>query len=141
MPTPNRPGSRQPGQDERSGFDKAAHRIAVFVANPFFFLGCVLAVVVWAGSGPFAGFSNRWQLIVNTGTTIVTFLMVALLQNSQRRDQLAVHRKLDAIADALADFMDNADLDLDQDVKELERAVGMERTVGSSEKPKRPQRP
>jgi low affinity Fe/Cu permease len=134
MPTPHRPGSRRLGQDERTWFDRFAEGMAAFVAHPLFFLGCILTVVVWAGWGPFARFSDTWQLIINTGTTIVTFLMVALLQNSQRRDELAVHRKLDAIADALADFMDKSGKGLETDVQELEEAVGLERTQGSRPK-------
>ena len=134
MRRPNRPGSRRLGRDERSWFDKGAERIAQFVAHPLFFLACILTVVLWAGAGSFAGYSDTWQLVINTGTTIVTFLMVALLQNSQRRDELAVHRKLDAIADALADFMDKSGKDLKEDVKELEQSVGMERVQGSKEK-------
>jgi low affinity Fe/Cu permease len=130
---PRRPGSRRLPPDERSAFDRFAERLARFVAHPLFFVGCVLSIVVWAASGPLAGYSSRWQLVINTGTTIITFLMVALLQNAQRRDEMAVHRKLDAIADALADFMDKSELELDEDVKELEEAVWLEKVQGSKE--------
>jgi hypothetical protein len=71
---------------------------------------------------------NTWQLIINTATTIVTFLLVALLQNSQRRSERAVHAKLDALADGLADLMEHlSDAgELDRDMRELRAAVGLE---------------
>jgi low affinity Fe/Cu permease len=64
-------------------------------------IGSVLVIVVWAICGPFAGFSNTWQLVINTGTTILTFNMVFVIQNTQNRDGLAVQVKLDAILHAL----------------------------------------
>ncbi|MEX1021605.1 MAG: low affinity iron permease family protein [Dehalococcoidia bacterium] len=74
------------------------------------FLGAALVVVVWAVSGPVWGFSDTWQLVINTGTTIVTFLMVFLIQNTQNRDSTAIHIKLDALIDAIdearEDFVD-----------------------------------
>src|SRR4026208_1485093 len=74
-----------------------------------FALACAL-LLVWAASGPFVGFSENWQLIINTATTIITFLMVFLIQNTQNRDSLAVQIKLDelirAIEGARDDFID-----------------------------------
>jgi low affinity Fe/Cu permease len=61
------------------------------------FAVCVLVVLVWAVSGPFFHFSDTWQLIINTGTTVVTFLMVFLIQNTQNRDGAAIQTKLDEI--------------------------------------------
>jgi low affinity Fe/Cu permease len=61
------------------------------------FLLAVLIIVVWVASGPFFGFSNTWQLVINTGTTIVTFLMVFLIQNTQNRDSVAMQLKLDEL--------------------------------------------
>lgn len=130
---PHRPGSQRQGRDERTWFDRFAERASRFVAHPFFFFGCAFSVVVWAFLGPATGFSDTWQLVINTSTTIVTFLMVALLQNSQRRAERAMHRKLDAIADALADFMDKSELELEEDVAELEEAVGLEQVQGSGD--------
>src|SRR6476646_5726862 len=63
-------------------------------------MGSAAAVVVWAVTGPLFGFSQTWQLVINTGTTIVTFLMVFLLQSSQNRDTIAVHQKLDELIEA-----------------------------------------
>jgi low affinity Fe/Cu permease len=65
-----------------------------------FSLAC-LVVVIWAISGPFFGFSNTWQLVINTGTTIVTFLMVFLIQRSQNKDSLAIQLKLNELVAAL----------------------------------------
>jgi low affinity Fe/Cu permease len=75
-------------------FDSFARKTSMFCGKPVVFLGAVLIVVVWAASGPIFGFSDTWQLVINTGTTIVTFLMVFLIQNTQNRDSLAVQVKL-----------------------------------------------
>src|SRR4030095_4310030 len=69
------------------------------------FLAAFSIIIVWAITGPLFGFSNTWQLVINTGTTIVTFLMVFLIQNTQNRDAMAVHLKLDEIIKSI----DNAD--------------------------------
>jgi len=90
---------------------------------------CVLLVLVWAPSFFVIGSVDTWQLIINTATTIVTFLMVALLQNSQTRANKATQDKLNAIADGLADLMLSLGRDdpkLNEDLKELRAAVGLE---------------
>lgn len=82
-------------------FEKTFTRIANVVAYasglPLTFILCVLVVVVWALSGPLFGFSDTWQLVINTGTTIITFLMVFLIQNTQNRDGAAIQAKLDEL--------------------------------------------
>jgi low affinity Fe/Cu permease len=75
-------------------FDSFARQTSMFCGKPVVFLGAVLIVVVWAATGPMFGYSDTWQLVINTGTTIVTFLMVFLIQNTQNRDALAVQVKL-----------------------------------------------
>ena len=75
-------------------FATATARIA---GKPWTFLGCVLIVLVWAASGPIFKFSETWQLVINTGTTIITFLMVFLIQNTQNRDGAALQTKLDEL--------------------------------------------
>jgi low affinity Fe/Cu permease len=75
-------------------FDSFARRTSLWCGKPVVFLAAVLIVVVWAITGPMFGFSDTWQLVINTGTTIVTFLMVFLIQNTQNRDALAVQVKL-----------------------------------------------
>jgi low affinity Fe/Cu permease len=89
-------------------FEKFANATAKASGSSPAFLLCVLAVVVWAVSGPFFGFSETWQLVINTGTTIVTFLMVFLIQNTQNRDSEALQTKLDELirsSDAGNEFM------------------------------------
>lgn len=78
-------------------FSTAANGVAHAAGMPVTFLACCAIVVVWAVSGPIFGFSDTWQLIINTGTTIVTFLMVFLIQNTQNRDGAAVQAKLDEL--------------------------------------------
>ncbi len=78
-------------------FRKFAHRTADLLGNPWAFLVAVLIIVGWAISGPLFGFSNTWQLVINTGTTIITFLMVFLIQNTQNRDAKTIHLKLDEL--------------------------------------------
>jgi low affinity Fe/Cu permease len=111
-------------------FDRFAERASDLVSHAAFFLGCVLLVLVWVPSYFLFGSLDTWQLVINTATTIVTFLLVALLQNAQRRNELAMNRKLDAIADGLADLMEHVspqDDDLQRDMRELRESVGIER--------------
>jgi len=89
-------------------FARFANRIAHIAGSPITFLACVAIVVAWAISGPFFGFSEAWQLFINKGTTIVTFLMVFLIQNTQNRDGVALQTKLDELirsSDAQDEFM------------------------------------
>ena len=102
-------------------FGVAAKRTARAAGHPATFLAAVLIVVIWAIVGPLFGFSDAWQLVINTGTTIVTFLMVFLIQNTQNRDSEAVQLKLDELLRAL-NGAENALIDLeDMDVEELDR--------------------
>jgi low affinity Fe/Cu permease len=78
-------------------FRKAAHNTSVAVGSPVAFLAAFAVVLLWAVSGPLFAFSDTWQLVINTGTTIVTFLMVFLIQNTQNRDSRALHMKLDEL--------------------------------------------
>ena len=78
-------------------FRKIAHHVSLVVGSPAVFLLALAVVIVWLVSGPFFGFSDTWQLVINTGTTIVTFLMVFLIQNTQNRDTRAIHLKLDEL--------------------------------------------
>ena len=83
-------------------FSDLAETVAHATGRPLTFMICVLVVIVWAVTGPFFGFSDTWQLIINTGTTIVTFLMVFLIQNTQNRDGAAIQTKLDELIRASA---------------------------------------
>ncbi len=111
-------------------FDRFAQAASDLTSRAVFFIACVLLVLVWAPSYFVFGNVDTWQLVINTATTIVTFLLVALLQNAQRRSEVAMHLKLDALADALADLMEHVDPendDLHQDMRKLRAAVGAER--------------
>ena len=78
-----------------------ARRSSLILGSAWAFAAAILIIVVWAVTGPMFNFSDTWQLIINTGTTIVTFLMVFLIQNTQNRDSKAMHLKLDEIIRAL----------------------------------------
>jgi low affinity Fe/Cu permease len=78
-------------------FSRFASRTAQLVGHPYMFFAAVIVLLVWAFSGPLFHFSDTWQLIINTGTTIVTFLVVFLIQNTQNRDAKALHLKLDEL--------------------------------------------
>lgn len=84
-----------------SRFGKAAAHASAWVGTPLAFVIAVLSVVTWALLGPRYGYSNTWQLVINTGTTIITFLMVFLIQNTQNRDARALHLKLDEVIRSL----------------------------------------
>jgi low affinity Fe/Cu permease len=113
-----------------SWFDRFAGAAALVASRATFFAFCVLLVLLWLPSWFPLQDLNLWQLVINTLTTIITFLMVALLQNSQTRNDLATQHKLNAIADGLADLMAHmahgGDRDLDKDLTELRAAVGLE---------------
>lgn len=78
-------------------FRKFAQKTSAMVGSPWAFISAATIVMVWAFTGPLFGFSDTWQLVINTGTTIITFLMVFLIQNTQNRDAKAVHIKLDEL--------------------------------------------
>ena len=83
-----------------SWFTSFAQGVAHVTGRPLTFLAAVVLIVGWAVSGPLFGFSDTWQLVINTGTTIATFLMVFLIQNSQTRDSEAIHVKLDELIES-----------------------------------------
>jgi low affinity Fe/Cu permease len=78
-------------------FRSFANRTSAAVGSPWAFVFAVAVIVVWGASGPIFHFSDTWQLVINTSTTIITFLMVFLIQNTQNRDAIAVHLKLDEL--------------------------------------------
>jgi low affinity Fe/Cu permease len=102
-------------------FRRFARAVANGVGSPYAFVAAVGVVVVWAASGPLFGFSETWQLIINTGTTIATFLVVFMIQNTQNRDSRALHLKLDELIrvvrnarNELVDVEEKEDAELDR---------------------------
>src|SRR5690606_27267411 len=89
-------GSRR-GSAVNAIFRRFALRVSLIMGSPWAFTLAVFLIVVWAISGPIFDFSDTWQLVINTATTIVTFLMVFLIQNTQNRDTRAIHLKLDEL--------------------------------------------
>src|SRR5256886_14291837 len=101
-----------------------ARRSSIVLGSAWAFASAILIILIWGLTGPTFHYSNTWQLIINTGTTIVTFLMVFLIQNTQNRDAKAVHLKLDEIIRALKgarnELVDLEELS-DEDLKKLEK--------------------
>lgn len=109
----------------REWFSLVARRVSEFAGRPWVFALAVLTILVWASTGPVFGFSDTWQLVINTSTTIVTFLMVFLIQSTQNKDTLVIHVKLNELIAAtprasnyLIDLEDMSEADLER----LERA-------------------
>ncbi|MBV8959380.1 MAG: low affinity iron permease family protein [Actinobacteria bacterium] len=118
-------------------FDRFAGLASKIAGRAAFFAFCVILILVWAPSILVLKTVDTWQLIINTVTTIITFLMVALLQNSQTRSDQAIQHKLNAIADGLADLMahvsdEGEERDLHKDLEELRDAVGLEEHESTS---------
>lgn len=78
-------------------FSQIASKAAIWMGQPSAFIGAVLACIIWAVSGPLFNYSDTWQLVINTATTVLTFLAVFLIQNSQNRDGAAIQAKLDEL--------------------------------------------
>jgi low affinity Fe/Cu permease len=103
-------------------FAKISNRVAHWAGHYVAFSIACLIILVWAVTGPLFGFSDTWQLVINTGTTIVTFLMVFLIQNTQNRDALAMHLKLDElirVIDAADDDLMAAEDETDEELAAL----------------------
>jgi low affinity Fe/Cu permease len=104
-------------------FRKFSNKTSEIVGSPWAFIAAVAIIAVWAITGPIFGFSDTWQLVINTGTTIITFLMVFLIQNTQNRDAKAIHLKLDellrGVEGARTGMVDLEDLS-DEDLKKLQ---------------------
>jgi low affinity Fe/Cu permease len=104
MSSKSPPRSLSASLNER--FGRIAQGTASFTGKPAVFLSALAIVVIWAVSGPFFGYSDTWPLVINTGTTIITFLMVFLIQNTQNRDQMAMQVKLGELILAVSDADD-----------------------------------
>jgi len=115
--------SQDPAMNNPNWFSRAARASSKFTGRPLCFMLAVGTIVAWLASGPVFGFSDTWQLVINTGTTIITFLMVFLIQNTQNRDTEAMQIKLDEIIRATKAAKNSMiDLeDLDEETLELYR--------------------
>ena len=89
------------GRSRITFFERLSHFATVFTGTTTAFLIAVLVIIVWLLTGPIFGFSNTWQLVINTGTTIITFLMVFLIQRMQNKDSHAIHLKLNELIASL----------------------------------------
>jgi low affinity Fe/Cu permease len=142
------PGVRPaPLTQERSlveAFRRFAHHVSNIVGSPAAFLAAVALIVVWAACGPFMHYSQTWQLVINTATTIATFLMVFLIQNTQNRDARAIHLKLDELIrgvkgarNDVIDLEDRSDeelLKLQEEFKNLQDRAAQARTLRHARK-------
>ena len=127
----------------RSWFTRFAKSTARAAGHPGIFCVAVVIILLWAASGPLFGFSDTWQLVINTGTTIVTFLMVFLIQNTQNRDSQAIQVKLDELIRsiegahlALLDLEELDDEDFERicsDYRELARQARKDLRAGKSD--------
>ncbi len=103
-------------------FAKVAGVVSQWTGSSWAFILALLVIVLWGVTGPVFGFSDTWQLVINTGTTIVTFLMVFLIQNTQNRDQRALHLKMDELLRAVEGARQNRFAELeDLPEEDLER--------------------
>jgi low affinity Fe/Cu permease len=145
----NSPSDQQPGHSPgremkavNETFRRLSHKTSAVVGSPLTFMVAVLIIILWALVGPLFHFSDTWQLVINTGTTIVTFLMVFLIQNTQNRDARAIHLKLDELIrskkgarNMLVDLEDCTDEELaemEQEFRKLrEQAHHRRRTVSA----------
>lgn len=118
------------GKNDASGvgFGRFAARASSVVGSQWAFFIAVAVILVWAVTGPLFHYSNTWQLIINTGTTIITFLMVFLIQNTQNRDARAINLKLDELIHAIGtaknqmiDIEHLSDADLDRIAEKFEK--------------------
>src|SRR5436190_22649499 len=137
MINPTLPSGGNPGKNgappaapskARESFRRFAGCVAGAVGSPFAFILATLTVIVWAALGHHYQYSDTWQLVINTGTTIVTFLMVFLIQNTQNRDARAIHLKLDELIrglrgarNTMVDLESASDEELDKLEQEFKR--------------------
>jgi low affinity Fe/Cu permease len=83
--------------------NRFAHAVTTFVGSPYAFVAALLVTLLWLVSGPFFGFDTRWNFLANTTTTVITFLMVFLIQSTQNRETKALHLKIDELLRAIPD--------------------------------------
>jgi low affinity Fe/Cu permease len=130
-------------------FQNMSNKVTKLTGSPMAFIFALTAIIVWAVTGPIFGFSDTWQLVINTGTTIVTFLMVFIIQQSQNKDTIAIHLKLNELiassehaSNRLIDIEDLTEEELDKikkfyvklaDLAEKENDVGTTHSLNDAE--------
>jgi low affinity Fe/Cu permease len=109
-------------------FSRFTSRVSTVLGHAWVFITALSLLLLWGFSGPLLGFSDTWQLIINTSTTIITFLVVFIIQNTQNRDNLAMNIKLDAMMekmgitdDDLLEAEESSDTDLEQRIKRVRK--------------------
>ena len=127
---------------KRNIFERLAHGATIFSGSTLAFIIALSIVVIWVGTGPYFDFSDTWQLVINTGTTVATFLMVFLIQRMQNKDSLAIHLKLNELvaslkgpSNRLIDVEDLTEEELEtlsSYYKELGRMAKKEKNLASS---------
>ena len=132
---------------ELVSFSSIARVASSALGSPWAFVAALMAIVMWGLTGPYFRYADAWQLVINTGTTIITFLMVFLIQHTQNRDARAFHLKLDelirstnAARNRLIDLESCTDQELDEMQEEFEK-LRNRRTDSTGAKPKKAQRP
>lgn len=115
-------------------FTRFTSKVSAWLGRPWVFVTALAVLILWGISGPILGFSDTWQLIINTSTTIVTFLMVFVIQNTQNRDNLAMNIKQDAImrklgitAQEIVEAEDQSDRILEKEKKKVQKRVSNKR--------------
>jgi low affinity Fe/Cu permease len=120
-------------------FQRFSRQTSEAVGSPWAFVLAVTVVVIWIITGPLFHFSDTWQLVINTGTTIVTFLMVFLIQHTQNRDSKAIHLKLDELISSVKEAR-NALVDVEDQPDEVIKKLGKEfETLREHLEPNKPQ--
>jgi low affinity Fe/Cu permease len=127
-------------------FHCLAHKTAAALGNPWCFIAAMAVIVAWAITGPLFHYSNTWQLVINTGTTIITFLAVFLIQNTQNRDARAVHLKLDELlrsGEKARNYLIDLENMSDEELDELERQfrICRHKRAAVPEPPRNPMQP
>jgi low affinity Fe/Cu permease len=123
-------GEREMSKRKEDIFTRFTTTISAWLGRPWVFVTALVVLLVWGISGPILSFSDTWQLIINTSTTIVTFLMVFIIQNTQNRDNLAMNIKQDAIMKKLGitdrdlvEAEDKSDQKLEKEVRHVQKVV------------------
>jgi low affinity Fe/Cu permease len=136
--TPTPPGrAARPDLSQAAFFDRFAEATSRFVSRGAFFATCLIVVVIWLPTIAIFSSVDTWQLVINTMTSVLAFLLIALLQNSERRYDEALHAKIDALAAAVAELIERDDegprgneaAELGKRAEELRGTIGLERRV------------